>query len=90
VRDAPGGPFVSKDGVATGQAASIVIDTERRLAIVVLSNTHPDLDAATLGGGGVGAGAADLARHLLRPQIPLGGEGGATRTHWTAGARALA
>jgi hypothetical protein len=50
VLDAPGGAFVSKDGVTWGQAASMVLEPDRRLAIV--------------------------ARHLLRPQIPLGGEGG--------------
>jgi hypothetical protein len=44
---------------------------DRRMAVVALSNTHPDLSNSTLSGGGVGA--ADIARHLLRPQIPLGG-----------------
>jgi CubicO group peptidase (beta-lactamase class C family) len=70
VLDAPGGAFVSKDGVTFGQTASMVFDPDRRMAIVALSNTHPDLRNATLSGGGVGA--ADIARHLLRPQIPLG------------------
>jgi serine-type D-Ala-D-Ala carboxypeptidase/endopeptidase len=74
VLDAPGGTFVSKDGVTFGQTASIVFDPDRRMAVVALSNTHPDLRNSTLSGGGIGA--ADIARHLLRPQIPLGGEGG--------------
>jgi CubicO group peptidase (beta-lactamase class C family) len=71
VLDAPGGAFVCKDGVTFGQTASLVFDPDRRLAVMALSNTHPDLRNATLSGGGVGAG--DIARHLLRPQIPLGG-----------------
>lgn len=74
VRDAPGGAFASKDGVSSGQAASMVFDPDKRLAIVAFSNTRPDMSASTLSGGGVGA--ADIARHLLRPQIPLGGQGG--------------
>jgi CubicO group peptidase (beta-lactamase class C family) len=76
VLDAPGGPFVSKDGVTWGQAASMVFDPDRRLAIVAFSNTVPDLRSSSPSGGGVGA--ADIARHLLRPQLPLGGEGGAS------------
>lgn len=71
VLDAPGGAFVSKDGVSPGQTASMVFDPDRRLAIVAFSNTLPDLRGSTPSGGGVGA--ADIARHLLRPQIPLGG-----------------
>jgi hypothetical protein len=70
VLDAPGGAFVSKDGVTFGQAASMVFDTDKRLAFVAFSNTQPDLSSSTPSGGGVGA--ADIARHLLRPQIPLG------------------
>jgi CubicO group peptidase (beta-lactamase class C family) len=73
VRDAPGGVFVSKDGVC-GQAASMVFDPDRRLAIVAFSNTMPDLSYSTPPGGGVGT--ADIARHLLRPQVPLGGQNG--------------
>jgi serine-type D-Ala-D-Ala carboxypeptidase/endopeptidase len=76
VREAPGGAFVVKDGVTWGQAASIAYDPERRVAIAVLSNTLPDLRASTPSGGGIGS--ADLARHLLRPRIPLDGEGGTT------------
>jgi D-alanyl-D-alanine-carboxypeptidase/D-alanyl-D-alanine-endopeptidase len=71
VLDAPGGTFVSKDGVTTGQAASMVFDPEARVAIVAFSNTLPDLRSSNPSGGGIGA--ADIARHLLRPQIPLGG-----------------
>lgn len=68
--DAPGGAFVSKDGVTPGQAASMVFDPKMRVAIVAFSNTLPDLRSSTPSGGGIGA--ADIARHLLRPQIPLG------------------
>jgi hypothetical protein len=60
----PGGAFVSKDGVTFGQAASMVFDTDKRLAIVAFSNTEPDLSNSTPSGGGVGT--ADIARHLLR------------------------
>lgn len=73
VREAPGGAFVSKDGVC-GHAASLVLDPDRHLAIVVFSNTMPDLSYSTRPGGGVGT--ADIARHLLRPLVPLGGQGG--------------
>jgi serine-type D-Ala-D-Ala carboxypeptidase/endopeptidase len=68
--DASGGTFVSKDGVTFGQAASMVFDPDRRVAIMVFSNTFPDLSNSAPSGGGVGA--ADIARHLLRPKIPLG------------------
>lgn len=71
VLNAPGGAFVNKDGVTFGQTVSMVFDSDKRKAIVVFSNTHPDTSKSTLSGGGVGA--ADIARHLLRPQIPLGG-----------------
>jgi CubicO group peptidase (beta-lactamase class C family) len=71
-RDAPGGTFLNKDGVTWGQAASLAYEPEKRVAIAVFSNAHPDLDYATLSGGGVGS--ADLAQHLLIPQIPLGGQ----------------
>jgi serine-type D-Ala-D-Ala carboxypeptidase/endopeptidase len=76
IRDAPGGAFVTKDGVTWSQAVSMVFDPDRRLAVVVFSNTFPDLGYSTLSGGGIGA--ADLAQHLLRPQIPLDGGGGST------------
>ena len=74
VRNAPGGAFVGKDGVTWGQTASMVLDPEKRVSIVVLSNTFPDLRSSYLSSGGVGA--ADIAHHLLRPQIPMEGQGG--------------
>lgn len=70
VLEAPGGAFVSKDGVTLGQAASMVFDPGARAAIVTFSNTQADLSHSTASGGGIGA--ADIARHILRPQIPLG------------------
>jgi serine-type D-Ala-D-Ala carboxypeptidase/endopeptidase len=70
VLDAPGGAFISKDGVTAGQAASIVFDPDKRIGVAAFSNTLPDLVHSTMSGGGVGA--ADIARHLLRPSIPLG------------------
>ena len=73
VLDAPGGRFVSKDGVSTGQAASMVFDPDTRVAIVAFSNTVPDLRSSAPSGGGIGA--ADIARHILRPEILLGGQG---------------
>ena len=39
-------------------------------ALVIFSNTQADLSHSTPSGGGTGA--ADIARHLLRPQLPLG------------------
>jgi len=74
VRDASGGAFVSKDGVTWGQAASMVFDPASRTAVIAFSNTAPDMHNATLSGGGVGT--ADIAQHLLRPAIPLSGQGG--------------
>ena len=74
VLDAPGGAFVSKDGVTLGQTASMVFEPDRPRAIIAFSNTQPDLSNSTPSGGGVGA--ADIARHLLRRQIPLGGHDG--------------
>jgi D-alanyl-D-alanine-carboxypeptidase/D-alanyl-D-alanine-endopeptidase len=76
LRDAPGGTFVSKDGVSWSQGASIVFDPTLRKAVVAFSNTAPDLRYAKYSGGGVGA--ADVAQHVLRPQIPLGGRQGTT------------
>jgi CubicO group peptidase (beta-lactamase class C family) len=75
VRNAAGGSFVTKDGVTFGQTAAMVFDPDKRVSVVVLSNTEPDLKFSTFSGGGVGA--ADVAQHLLRPQIPLDGQGGA-------------
>jgi len=72
VLNAPhGDSFASKDGVAWGQAASMVLDMRERHAIVVFSNTLPHFTSHTSPSGG-GVGAADVARHLLRPSIPLG------------------
>ena len=74
VHAAPGGAFMCKDGVTAGQAESMVFDPYKRVAIVAFSNTIPNLRFSTPSGGGVGT--ADIARHVLRPQIPLDGEGG--------------
>jgi CubicO group peptidase (beta-lactamase class C family) len=74
VRNAPGGEFVSKDGVTWGQAASMVFDPRSRIAVIAFSNTAPDLRNSTLSGGGVGT--ADIAQHLLRPEIPIDGQSG--------------
>ena len=54
----------------------MVFDPDQRLAVVALSNTSPELRFAKYSGGGVGAG--DVAQHILRPQIPLGGQNGTT------------
>lgn len=62
-------PFLAKDGVTAGQAATIVLDVSKQLGVVVLSNALP-VNLQPPPGGGVGA--ADLARHLIRPALPLG------------------
>jgi serine-type D-Ala-D-Ala carboxypeptidase/endopeptidase len=62
-------PFLAKDGVTEGQAATIVLDAMRRTGVVVLSNAFP-VNLGPPPSGGVGA--ADLARHLIRPVLPLG------------------
>jgi hypothetical protein len=62
-------PFVAKDGVAAGQAASIVLDAPKQTGVAVLSNALPvNMKAAPDGR----IGAADLARHLTRPELPIG------------------
>jgi CubicO group peptidase (beta-lactamase class C family) len=62
-------PFVAKDGVTAGQAASIALDVPKQTGVVVLSNALPvNMEAPPDGG----VGAADLARHLIRPALPLG------------------
>jgi len=61
--------FVAKDGVTAGQAASIVLDASNRAGVVVLSNALPVMMKPPPDGG---VGAADLARHLVRPAWPLG------------------
>jgi hypothetical protein len=63
-------PFVVKDGVTAGQAATIVLDPPRQVGVVVLSNGLPVRMKAPPDGG---VGAADLARHLIRPAFPVGG-----------------
>jgi len=62
-------PFLAKDGVTAGQAASIVVDPPKQTAVVVLSNALPVNMKAPPDGG---IGAADLARHLIRPALPVG------------------
>jgi CubicO group peptidase (beta-lactamase class C family) len=62
-------PFVAKDGVTAGQAASIVLDVPKQTGVVVLSNALPVKLKAPPDGG---VGAADLARHLMRPALPVG------------------
>lgn len=62
-------PFVAKDGVTAGQAASIVLDAPKETGVVVLSNALPVKMKAPPDGG---VGAADLARHLIRPALPVG------------------
>ena len=62
-------PFVAKDGVTAGQAASIVLDAQKQTGVVVLSNALPVKMKAPPDGG---IGAADLARHLIRPALPVG------------------
>src|SRR5215208_5379564 len=62
-------PFVVKDGVTAGQAATIVLDAPRHVGVVVLSNALPVRMKAPPDGG---VGAADLARHLARPAFPIG------------------
>jgi len=61
-------PFLAKDGVTDGQAATVVLDMTRKKGVVVLSNAFP-VNLGPPPGGGVGA--ADLARHLLRPEFPI-------------------
>ena len=65
------GDYISKDGITLGQCATAVWDRASRKAVVVLSNTFPQLRPAD-GPSGGGIGAGDVARHLLRPSIPLG------------------
>lgn len=62
-------PFIAKDGVTAGQAASIAVDASKHAGVVVLSNALPVKMKAPPDGG---VGAADLARHLIRPALPIG------------------
>lgn len=66
------GDYVSKDGVNAGQCASAVFDPSGRMGVVVLSNTFPEFRKTDTSPSGGGVGAADVARHVLRPSIPLG------------------
>jgi D-alanyl-D-alanine-carboxypeptidase/D-alanyl-D-alanine-endopeptidase len=66
------GDYVSKDGVTAGQCASAVFDLAGRMGVVVLSNTFPQFRSTDTSPSGGGVGAADVARHLLRPSIVLG------------------
>jgi CubicO group peptidase (beta-lactamase class C family) len=66
------GDYVSKDGVTAGQCATAVYDPAKRTGVVVLSNTFPQFGRADTSPSGGGTGAGDIARHLLRPSIPLG------------------
>jgi serine-type D-Ala-D-Ala carboxypeptidase/endopeptidase len=52
-----GGPFFSKDGIGRGYGTSVVFDPEAGQGVVVLSNVE--------------SLPSDIARHLLRPAIPL-------------------
>jgi D-alanyl-D-alanine-carboxypeptidase/D-alanyl-D-alanine-endopeptidase len=61
-------PFVAKDGVTAGQAASIVLDASKQTGVAVLSNALPVMMKAPPDGG---VGAADLARHMIRPALPI-------------------
>jgi D-alanyl-D-alanine-carboxypeptidase/D-alanyl-D-alanine-endopeptidase len=51
------GPFFSKDGIGQGYGASVVFDPGTGQGVVVLSNVE--------------SLPSDIARHLLRPAIPL-------------------
>jgi serine-type D-Ala-D-Ala carboxypeptidase/endopeptidase len=62
-------PFLAKDGVTIGQTATVVLDVPKQTGVVVLSNAFP-VNLGPIPGGGVGA--ADLARHLIRPALSLG------------------
>jgi len=68
------GDYVSKDGVVGGQCATAVFDPAGRVGVVVLSNTAPKFTVANTSPSGGGVGAADVARHVLRPSIALGSE----------------
>jgi hypothetical protein len=66
------GDYVSKDGVTAGQCATAVYAPAKRMGVVVLSNTFPQFGRTDTSPSGGGTGAGDIARHLLRPSIPLG------------------
>lgn len=52
-----GAPLIFHDGGTYGYASAVAWDPKRRVGVVVLSNQI--------------ASVADLARHLLRPEVPL-------------------
>jgi hypothetical protein len=60
---------IDDENRATGMAVGIVEEGRRRVVVVVLSNALPVKVKAPPGGG---VGAADLARHLIRPAFPVG------------------
>jgi serine-type D-Ala-D-Ala carboxypeptidase/endopeptidase len=66
------GDYISKDGVTPGQCATAVFDPAGRRGVVALSNTFPMFQKTDTSPSGGGTGAGDVARHLLRPSIPLG------------------
>jgi len=68
------GDYVSKDGVVGGQCATAAFDPAGRVGVVVLSNTAPKFTVANTSPSGGGVGAADVARHVLRPSIAVGSE----------------
>ena len=51
------GKIIVHDGGTLGYASSVAFDPERRVGVIVLSNQV--------------AGVGDIARHLLRPDLPL-------------------
>ena len=65
------GDYISKDGVTGGQCATAVFDPIVRTGFLVLSNTRPHFGPTDTSPSGGGIGAADIARHLLRPSIAL-------------------
>jgi CubicO group peptidase (beta-lactamase class C family) len=65
------GDYVSKDGVTPGQCATAVFDPVRCTGVLVLSNTLPEFGSRDTSPSGGGIGAADVARHLMRPSIAL-------------------
>jgi hypothetical protein len=50
-------PLIAHDGGTLGYASSVAWDPKKRVGVVVLSNQL--------------AGVGDIARHLLRPNVPL-------------------
>jgi CubicO group peptidase (beta-lactamase class C family) len=69
------GDYISKDGVTEGQCATAVFDPIARTGVMVLSNTLPQFGPTDTSPSGGGIGAADVARHILRPSIALESQG---------------